>query len=108
MDLSATNAAQLCGLSVRSVMLRTNVFVHAWFGSVPPSFLSQVSLRLMTLPPFQAHPLQASAPYMAPVTVSGGTSPKSTVKVTVSRCDMSDYAKQQKARDAPTVITLEA
>ena len=49
MDLTAPDAAQPCGLSVRSVKaLYTSVCVSAWLGSAPLSLLSQASLRPMS------------------------------------------------------------
>ena len=44
MDLTAPDAAQLCGLSVRSV----NALYQPWLGSAPLGLLSQASLRPMS------------------------------------------------------------
>ena len=48
MDLTATDAAQLCGLSVRSVNALYQRMRAAWLGSAPLSLLSQASLRPMS------------------------------------------------------------
>ena len=81
MDLTATDAAQLCGLSVRSVnALYTSVCVSAWLGSAPLSLLSQASLRPMS-------PLSAPSVSGANVGVARVAKPSSLVcsrKATVS------------------------
>ena len=84
MDLTATDAAQLCGLSVRSVnALYTSVCVSAWLGSAPLSLLSQASLRPMS-------PLSAPSVSGANVGVARVAKPSSLVcssKATVSYRD---------------------
>lgn len=47
MDLTTTDVAQLCDLSVRSVNALYQRMRAAWLGSAPLSLLSQASLRLM-------------------------------------------------------------
>ena len=72
MDLTATDAAQLCGLSVRSVNALYQRMRAAWLGSAPLSLLSQASLRPM-------NPLSAPSVSGANVGVARVTKPSSLV-----------------------------